>query len=179
VPRQNEKIIDQNVCFHSDLIHQDVPFIVSPDQCASAGGRMILRYRFLVLLRMAPMITSKIFPSVFRKGGALVACACFFASTCAYADIVSPSASVTITQSYAYTNFDGGDFVFSTSASAPGCGSGWYINAADPGYKVAVATALTAQAGGNYVSVYGDNTDLWAGSPSGHYCRVQTIGITS
>jgi len=133
------------------------------------------------------MIASNIFPSVFRKGGALVACACFFASTCAYADIVSPSASVTITQSYAYvaktgvayTNFDGGDFVFSTSASAPGCASGWYIKAADPGYKVAVATALTAQAGGNYVAVYGDNTDLWAGSPSGQYCHVQTIGITS
>jgi hypothetical protein len=125
-----------------------------------------------------PMIASKFFSSVFKNGGSLVVYACFFASTCVAA-IVSPTVSVTITQSYAYTNFDGGDFVFSTSAGAPGCASGWYIKAADPGYKVAVATVLTAQAGGNYVLVYGDNADLWSGSPSGQYCHVQTIGITS
>jgi hypothetical protein len=125
------------------------------------------------------MIASKIFPSVFRKRVALVACACFFACTCAYAAIVSPSASVTITQSYAYTNFDGGDFVFSTSASAPGCVSGWYIKSTDPGYKAAVATVLTAQAAGSFVVVYGDNSDLWVGSPSGQYCHVQAVGIAS
>ena len=125
------------------------------------------------------MIASRIFPSLFAKDGALVACACFFASTCPYAAIVSPSASVTITQSYAYTNFDGGDFVFSTSAAAPGCASGWYIKSVDPGYKAAVASVLTAQAAGSFVVVYGDNSDLWVGSPSGQYCHVQAVGITS
>jgi hypothetical protein len=125
------------------------------------------------------MNASKYFPSIFKSGGTLVAYACFFASTCTYAAIVSPAASVTVTQSYAYTNFGGGDFVFSTSAGALGCGNGWYIKASDPGYKATVATVLTAQAGGNYILVYGDNSDIWAGSPSGQYCHVQAVGITS
>ena|SRR5450631_4439308 len=126
------------------------------------------------------MNPSKYFSSIFKSGRTLVAYACFFASTCTYAAIVSTATSVTIIQLYAYTNFNGGgDFVFSTSAAATGCGSGWYIKSTDPGYKAAVATVLTAQAAGNYVSIYGDNSDLWAGSPSGQYCHVQAVGITS
>jgi hypothetical protein len=108
----------------------------------------------------------------------LAAFAGVFAFACASATIVTTTASVTITQSWAYTAFDGGDFVFSTSDTATGCGSGWYIAATDPGYKSAVATVLTAQAGGNYVQVYGDNSAIWSGS-NGKYCHVQTIGITS
>jgi hypothetical protein len=102
-----------------------------------------------------------------------------FAFTCANAAIVSPGASVTVTQSWAYTAYNGGDFVFSTSAPANGCANGWYISSADPGYKSAVAAVLTAQAGGNYVQIYGDNSVIWSGSPSGQYCHLQTIGITS
>jgi hypothetical protein len=109
----------------------------------------------------------------------LLVCACVFAVGRVAAAIVSPSASVTVTQSYAYTNFNGGDFVFSTSAAAPGCGSGWYVKSTDPGFKAAVASVLTAQAAGSYILVYGDNSDLWAGSPSGQYCHVQAVGITS
>jgi hypothetical protein len=109
----------------------------------------------------------------------LLAHACIFAAEPATAAIVSPSGSVTVTRSYAYTNFDGGDFVFSTSAGAAGCGSGFYIKSTDPGYKAAVAAVLTAQAGGNFILVYGDNSDLWVGSPSGQYCHVHAVGITS
>jgi hypothetical protein len=97
----------------------------------------------------------------------------------AAADVVSPPAAVTITQSYAYAGYGGGDFVFSTKGAAPGCGSGWYIKATDPGYKTAVAVVLTAQAAGLQVIVYGDNSDLWTGSPSGQYCRLQTVGLSS
>jgi hypothetical protein len=95
------------------------------------------------------------------------------------AAVVSPSTSVSIVQSYAYTNYDGGDFVFSTSVAAPGCSSGWYIKSTDAGYRTAITVVLTAQAAGLQVVVYGDNTDLWVGSPSGQYCRVQTVGISS
>lgn len=95
------------------------------------------------------------------------------------ATIVSPGTNVTIVQSYAYTNYDGGDFVFSTSVAAPGCSSGWYVKPTDGGYKAAIAVVLTAQAAGLQIVVYGDNTDLWAGSPSGQYCRVQTVGLSS
>ena len=105
----------------------------------------------------------------------LAAFAGVFAFACANAAIVGPAASVTITQSWAYTAYNGGDFVFSTSGTAPGCLSGWYIKSTDPGYKSAVASVLTAQAGGNYVQIYGDNSDIWSGSPSGQYCRLQTI----
>jgi hypothetical protein len=101
------------------------------------------------------------------------------ALTCASAAVVTPGASVTVTQSFAYTSYNGGDFVFSTSSPATGCGSGWYIASTDPGYKSAVAAVLTAQAGGNYVQIYGDNSVLWSGSPSGQYCHVQTIGVSS
>lgn len=93
--------------------------------------------------------------------------------------VVTPAAAVTITQTYAYTSYNGGDFVFSTSATAPGCSSGWYVKATDPGFKAAVATILAAQAGGSYVIVYGDTADLWSGSPSGQYCRLQAVGIVS
>jgi hypothetical protein len=116
-----------------------------------------------------------------RKSGAcaFVSCLCALAAGGATAAVVSPAAAVTVTVSYAYTTYDGGDFVFSTSAAATGCGSGWYISSADPGYKGAVSTVLTAQAGGNFVLVYGDNAQLWSGSPSGQYCHVQAVGITS
>jgi hypothetical protein len=125
------------------------------------------------------MKNSKIFSTVINSVGVLLMCAGILAAGRVAAAVVSPSASVTVTQSYAYTSFDGGDFVFSTSAAAPGCGAGWYIKSTDPGYKAAVASVLTAQAAGNYVLVYGDNSDLWAGSTSGQYCHVQAIGITS
>jgi hypothetical protein len=113
------------------------------------------------------------------KRGVFAAWAGAFAVTCANAAIVTPGVSVTVTQSFAYTAYNGGDFVFSTSVGATGCGSGWYIAATDPGYKSAVAAVLTAQAGGNYVQIYGDNSALWSGSPSGQYCHVQTIGVSS
>jgi hypothetical protein len=95
------------------------------------------------------------------------------------AAVVSPPSPVLVSQSYAYASYGGGDFVFTTSAAAPGCESGWYVKASDPGYRAVVATVLTAQAAGTQVTVYGDNSDLWLGSPSGHFCRVQTVGISS
>jgi hypothetical protein len=119
-------------------------------------------------------------PAILKSGAcAFVACVCALAGGSATASIVTPGAAVTITSSYAYTSYSGGDFVFSTSGNVAGCASGWYISSTDPGYKAAVAAVLTAQAGGNFVLVYGDNAQLWSGSPSGQYCRVQAVGITS
>jgi hypothetical protein len=92
---------------------------------------------------------------------------------------VSTPVPVTITQSYAYASYDGGDFVFSTSAAVSGCASGWYVQPSDPGYKIIVSVVLTAQAAGLQVMVYGDNSQLWSGAPSGQYCHIQTVGISS
>jgi hypothetical protein len=115
-----------------------------------------------------------------RTPYAAFACVCVLAGTDVTAAIVTPAVSGTVTTSYAFTNYNGGDFVFSTSTSAPGCATGWYISSSDAGYKAAVAAVLTAQAGGNYVVVYGDNSQLWSGSPSGgQYCHVQSVGMTS
>ena len=122
------------------------------------------------------MFNKKIALNVIVGAAAPVSGICFLQQ--ATAAIVSPAASVTVTQSYAYSNFGGGDFVFSTSVGASGCENGWYIKATDPGYKAVVASVLTAQAGGNFVLVYGDNSDVWPGS-NGHFCRVQSVGITS
>jgi hypothetical protein len=110
---------------------------------------------------------------------AVIACVCVIAGADVSAAIVTPTASVTVTKSLAYTTFDGGDFVFSTSVNAPGCTSGWYISSTDPGYKTAVAVVVTAQAAGNYLTVFGDNSQLWPGSTSGQYCHVWTVGIAS
>jgi hypothetical protein len=107
------------------------------------------------------------------------AVACLFRPEGVAAAVVSAGAPVTITQSFAYTIYDGGDFVFTTSTAAAGCQSGWYMKASDPGYKAAVSVVLTAQAAGLQVVVYGDNSDLWSGSPSGQYCRIQTVGLSS
>jgi hypothetical protein len=106
---------------------------------------------------------------------AVIGCFC---SQQATATVVTPAAAVTVTVSYAYTSYLGGDFVFSTSDNAPGCYSGWYIKSSDPGFKAAVAAVLTAQAAGSYIVVYGDNADIWPGS-GGQYCRVQTVGLKS
>lgn len=110
---------------------------------------------------------------------ALSVLVCFLGPASATAVVVTPGTPVLITQSFVYANYDGGDLVFSTSAAAPGCGSGWYVKATDPGYKGILASVLTAQATGLQVIVYGDNADIWAGSPSGQYCRIQTVGLTS
>jgi hypothetical protein len=99
-------------------------------------------------------------------------------SMSAAAAIVTPGTAVTVVKSYAYSNFDGGDFVFATSSAAPGCGSGWYVKPTDGGYRAIIAVVLAAQSAGVQVIVYGDNSDLWAGS-SGQYCRVQTVGLSS
>jgi hypothetical protein len=133
----------------------------------------------LVLVKGEIMINTKIFSSIFNIAAPIVVFACLFHALRADAAVVSPGASVTITRSLSYTTFGGGDFVFSTSVGAPGCESGWYIKATDPGYKTTVAAVFTAQAGGNFVLVWGDNADIWNGSPSGHFCRLQVIGITS
>jgi hypothetical protein len=115
-----------------------------------------------------------------RKGACLlIAWGCAAVSMPAGATIVSTSASVTVTKTYAYTAYDGGDFVFSTNGTAAGCGNGWWIAASDPGFKSAVAAVLAAQVAGSYIIVYGDNSALWPGSPSGQYCRVQTVGLVS
>jgi len=109
----------------------------------------------------------------------VAAAACIVAAGYATATVVTPGAPVTITQSFAYTNYGGGDFVFTTSGQASGCESGWYMKTTDPGYKAAVSVVLTAQAAGLQVIVYGDTADLWSGSPSGHFCRIQTVGVSS
>ncbi len=97
----------------------------------------------------------------------------------AAAALSSPGSPVTVVQSYAYASFGGGDFVFSTSINGTGCEAGWYVKATDPGYKAVVATVLSAQAAGLQVTVYGDPDDLWSGSPSGHFCRIQLVGAVS
>jgi len=129
------------------------------------------------IFRGESMFKSKMVLNIASVVAALVSCIGFLQR--ATAAIVTPGVSVTVTQSYAYSTFDGGDFVFTTSVGASGCENGWYIKATDPGYKAVVAAVLTAQAGGNFVVVYGDNADVWSGSSTGHFCRVQTVGITS
>src|ERR1700686_1091443 len=109
----------------------------------------------------------------------VAAAACVFGPGYATATIVPPGVPGTITQSFASTPYGGGDFVFSASAQVAGCESGWYMKTTDPGYKAAVSVVLTAQAAGLQVIVYGDTADLWSGSPSGHFCRIQTVGVSS
>jgi hypothetical protein len=129
--------------------------------------------------RVEAIMISRKFAAARKSASLLIALGCALASGPIMAAIVTPTASVTITKSYAYTAYDGGDFVFSTSGTAPGCGTGWWIGASDPGFKSAVAAVLAAQVAGSYIIVYGDNSALWSGSPSGEYCHVQTVGLVS
>ena len=115
----------------------------------------------------------------FNVAAAIAVATVPFVGSVADAALVGPGAPVTVTQSYAYTSYGGGDFVFSTSAGASGCETGWYLKSTDPGYKAAVSTVLAAQAAGLQIVVYGDPTDLWSGSPSGHYCRLNVVGLSS
>jgi hypothetical protein len=130
----------------------------------------------LVFIEGELMSNSKVAPNIVTGAVALLFCVCFLRQGAAA--VVTPAMSVTIKQSYAYSSFGGGDFVFATTIGAPGCENGWYVRSTDPGYKAIVATVLAAQSGGNYVLVYGDNADIWAGS-NGHFCHVQSVGLTS
>jgi len=116
---------------------------------------------------------------IFRFAASVATAAAILVPALASATIVNTGVPVTIVQSYAYATYDGGDFVFSTSSGVSGCESGWYVKGTDPGYKAVVSVVLTAQAAGLQVMVYGDNSDLWSGSPSGHYCRIETVGVSS
>ncbi|MBS0418970.1 MAG: hypothetical protein JSR66_14750 [Proteobacteria bacterium] len=109
----------------------------------------------------------------------VLAALCGLSPGFALAALSSPGLPVNVVQSYAYATYGGGDFVFSTSQQSAGCESGWYLKATDPGYKAVVATVLSAQAAGLQVTVTGDPNDLWPGSPSGHFCRVQYVGTAS
>jgi hypothetical protein len=109
----------------------------------------------------------------------LVLAVCCLTPGFAAAALSSPGIPVTVVQTYAYASFGGGDFVFSTNIQGAGCEAGWYVKATDPGYKAVVATVLSAQAAGLQVTVVGDPADLWSGSPSGHFCRIQLVGTIS
>lgn len=88
-----------------------------------------------------------------------------------------PSRTGKVTKMMTYTEYGGGDVVFSLEVNGSICSSGYYLSKNDPGFEAAVAMLLSAYHAKTPVRVYG-HTELdrkWAGS-SGHYCHVYNIG---
>ena len=80
------------------------------------------------------------------------------------------SPTVTSSRIYAYSDYGGGDFIFSVQNPIVGCEGGFWLRPTDAGFEVLTALIMTYNATGKtfIVTYYDDQT--WPGSPS-KFCR--------
>lgn len=78
-----------------------------------------------------------------------------------------------ITDLHAYTTFGGGDVVFRITGYSGNC-YGFWLRAADGGFKTAYATLMAASLSQTPVSIYAYDDEIWTGSGSA-YCRVGAV----
>jgi hypothetical protein len=83
---------------------------------------------------------------------------------------------VTITGVYSYSDFGGGDVVFTIATTIVGCEAGFWLRPTDPGFQRNLAMAMSAQLAGKSVRIGAYNDSLWPGSGA-KYCRLYYIGI--
>ena len=76
-----------------------------------------------------------------------------------------------------YTTFGSGDVVFSLEASVNGCDNGYWLRKNDPGFNSTLSTLLSAYHAKTTVKVFGHDDQLWNGSNSGKYCRLDWLRL--
>jgi hypothetical protein len=110
---------------------------------------------------------------------------CAIWGACAILFLAPASAEAALTQipdarkviSYlGYSDYGGGDVIFSLEANVPGCEDGFWIRASDPGFERNYSTLISAYLSGRPVRVIADNAAIWNGS-GGAYCRLYAIGF--
>lgn len=83
------------------------------------------------------------------------------------------TAPTTITNLWVYTDFGGGDVAFQITASSGGC-YGFWLRAADPGFKSAYASLMAMYTTQTPMAIYADDSDIWTGSGN-TYCKVRAF----
>lgn len=92
------------------------------------------------------------------------------------ADAYVPTEPTRITRIGAYSEYGGGDIVFSVANPIPGCSGGFWLKKTDPGFQATLNTILSAYHARSSVRVYALPDQLWPGSAAPH-CRLYAIEL--
>jgi hypothetical protein len=83
-----------------------------------------------------------------------------------------------LTQLITFTDYGTGDVVIIVAAPLATCQQGFWLRMTDAGVKAAYAQLLAAWHGGQPLTVYGWDDQLWSGS-AGRYCRLDNVSYGS
>ena len=108
---------------------------------------------------------------------AKVLCATLMLALATFANAAVRSSTGTVAFIYAYGDFGGGDFTFKLSTQPSGCPDGFWIAKSQPGFSTTVALVLQAKATGDAIYVGGEDTQLWPGSSTGAFCKLNYVGF--
>jgi uncharacterized protein YraI len=81
-----------------------------------------------------------------------------------------------ITSLYTYSDYGGGDVIFSIATTLVGCEGGFWLRPTDAGFERNLSLAMSAKLTGKSVRISAYNDSLWSGSGT-KYCRLHSIGI--
>ncbi|MEP2103975.1 MAG: hypothetical protein ABJP02_17750 [Parasphingorhabdus sp.] len=88
----------------------------------------------------------------------------------------SSTEKATIATLYSYSDYGGGDVVFTITTAVPGCDAGYWLRPTDPGFDRNLAAVMSAHLAGRPIIVLAHDDQLWSSSP-GKYCRVNLVAI--
>lgn len=84
------------------------------------------------------------------------------------------SSNVTVTRVNAFSQFGGGDLVFTVSSPVAGC-DGFWLRPSDPGFQTLSALVMTLYASKLQTQVFAYDNELWPGSATSKLCRVYSF----
>ncbi|GAA0463887.1 hypothetical protein GCM10009096_00450 [Parasphingorhabdus litoris] len=99
-----------------------------------------------------------------------------FATPVQAAIVGSATEKIAITGIYSYSDYGGGDVVFTIATVVPGCDAGFWLRPSDPGFDRNLAAVMSAHLSNRPIIVLAHDDQLWGGS-TGKYCRVDMIAI--
>lgn len=89
-------------------------------------------------------------------------------------DAAATESTTTIETIYTYMEY-GGDVIVKVPVTASGCADGFWLRAADAGFKSTLAVLLSALHTGSRVRIGAESTNTWPVS-TGQFCRVTFAG---
>ncbi|WP_428610710.1 hypothetical protein, partial [Sedimenticola sp.] len=75
-----------------------------------------------------------------------------------------------------YSEYGTGDVVVKVNSPSAGCADGYWMSSNEAGSNFALSVLLTARAGGEQISIEGDQDRRWSGS-SKDYCHIFKVGL--
>ena len=94
----------------------------------------------------------------------------------AYATDLEETATTKISGVQAYSDFGGGDFIFTVENSGQVC-KGYWLPKETPGTANLIAMVIAAHKAKSSVQVWGhtDEQSRWDGTRRSHYCKVYSV----